>query len=349
MLRDTVRGFVTVASGLAEEAGKRVVLTAAELLERSGIDLAEVERKARAAGQFPPSVKSLQTLAEEAVTAGRAGFDLATGVARNEVEKAFEKVGDQVTKVGVVLAYLESRLRDVEEDTAPEAVRPADKNGAAAARADGLFGHGWEHGGESQDTGGRTGEPIVAERVPVDDGGSPEPGAEAPAREAWAAEEPDAGAPRPSARTAPAKRAAAGKAARKPAGKPAGKAGTGTPAEQAPAKPASTKRTPAKQQAPAKQTPARRTPAKGAPGKGAAAAGGSAPDKAAADKAAVKKAAAKKPAAKKAAGKKTTVTRTASAGQPTAKKAAPAGGAAKRAATKRTTVRRTTSSKGPDA
>ncbi|MFE4606617.1 hypothetical protein ACFRKE_37790, partial [Kitasatospora indigofera] len=184
MLRDTVRGFVTVASGLAEEAGKRVVLTAAELLERSGIDLAEVERKARAAGQFPPSVKSLQTLAEEAVTAGRAGFDLATGVARNEVEKAFEKVGDQVTKVGVVLAYLESRLRDVEEDTAPEAARPADKNGAAAARADGLFGHGWEHGGESQDTGGRTGEPIVAERVPVDDGGSPEPGAEAPAREA---------------------------------------------------------------------------------------------------------------------------------------------------------------------
>ncbi|MFE3114020.1 hypothetical protein ACFXKJ_31930 [Kitasatospora indigofera] len=349
MLRDTVRGFVTVASGLAEEAGKRVVLTAAELLERSGIDLAEVERKARAAGQFPPSVKSLQTLAEEAVTAGRAGFDLATGVARNEVEKAFEKVGDQVTKVGVVLAYLESRLRDVEEDTAPEAARPADKNGAAAARADGLFGHGWEHGGESQDTGGRTGEPIVAERVPVDDGGSPEPGAEAPAREAWAAEEPDAGAPRPSARTASAKRAAAGKAARKPAGKPAGKAGTGTPAEQAPAKPASTKRTPAKQQAPAKQTPARRTPAKGAPGKGAAAAGGSAPDKAAADKAAVKKAAAKKPAAKKAAGKKTTVTRTASAGQPTAKKAAPAGGAAKRAATKRTTVRRTTSSKGPDA
>ncbi|MFE2916656.1 hypothetical protein [Kitasatospora indigofera] len=349
MLRDTVRGFVTVASGLAEEAGKRVVLTAAELLERSGIDLAEVERKARAAGQFPPSVKSLQTLAEEAVTAGRAGFDLATGVARNEVEKAFEKVGDQVTKVGVVLAYLESRLRDVEEDTAPEAARPADKNGAAAARADGLFGHGWEHGGESQDTGGRTGEPIVAERVPVDDGGSPEPGAEAPAREAWAAEEPDAGAPRPSARTAPAKRAAAGKAARKTAGKPAGKAGTGTPAEQAPAKPASTKRTPAKQQAPAKQTPARRTPAKGAPGKGAAAAGGSAPDKAAADKAAVKKAAAKKPAAKKAAGKKTTVTRTASAGQPTAKKAAPAGGAAKRAATKRTTVRRTTSSKGPDA
>lgn len=338
MLRDTVRGFVTVASGLAEEAGKRVVLTAAELLERSGIDLAEVERKARAAGQFPPSVKSLQTLAEEAVTAGRAGFDLAAGVARNEVEKAFEKVGDQVTKVGVVLAYLESRLRDVEEDTAP-AARPADKNGAAAARADGLFGHGWEHGGESQDTGGRTGEPIVAERVPVDDGGSPEAADEAPAREAWAAEEPDAGAPRPSARTAPAKRAAAGKAARKTAGKPTGKAGTGTPAEQAPAKPASAKKTPAK------QTPAGRTPAKGAPAKGAAAAGGSTPDKAAA-----KKAAAKKPAAKKATGKKTTVTRTASAGQPTARKAAPAGGAAaKRAATKRTTVRRTTSSKGPDA
>ncbi|MFF1874897.1 hypothetical protein [Kitasatospora herbaricolor] len=335
MLRDTVRGFVTVASGLAEEAGKRVVLTAAELLERSGIDLAEVERKARAAGQFPPSVKSLQTLAEEAVTAGRAGFDLATGVARSEVEKAFEKVGDQVTKVGVVLAYLESRLRDVEEDGAP-AARPADKNGAAAARADGLFGHGWEQGGESSDTGGRPGEPIVAERVPVDDGGSPEPAGEDRAGEAWAPEGPDA--PRPPARTAQAKRAAAGKA-RKTPGKPAGKAGTGGAAGRPAAK-----ATPAKQ-APAKQAPAKGTPAKKASGKGAAA-GSSTPEKAAPAK---KAAAAKKPAAKKAAGKKTTVTRTASAGQPTAKKAAPAAGAAKRAATKRTTVRRTTSSKGPDA
>ncbi|WP_329499095.1 hypothetical protein [Kitasatospora herbaricolor] len=328
MLRDTVRGFVTVASGLAEEAGKRVVLTAAELLERSGIDLAEVERKARAAGQFPPSVKSLQTLAEEAVTAGRAGFDLATGVARSEVEKVFEKVGDQVTKVGVVLAYLESRLRDVEEDDAP-AARSADKNGAAAARADGLFGHGWEQGGESPDTGGRPGEPIVAERVPVDDGGSPEP-----AGEAWAPEGPDA--PQPPARTAPAKRAAAGKATRKTPGKPAGKAGTGGAAAAG---------RPAAKQAPAKGTPAKGTPAKQASGKGAAA-GGSTPDRAAPAK---KAAAAKKPAAKKAAGKKTTVTRTASAGQPTAKKAAPAAGATKRAATKRTTVRRTTSSKGPDA
>ncbi|GGV37411.1 hypothetical protein GCM10010495_63330 [Kitasatospora herbaricolor] len=348
MLRDTVRGFVTVASGLAEEAGKRVVLTAAELLERSGIDLAEVERKARAAGQFPPSVKSLQTLAEEAVTAGRAGFDLATGVARSEVEKAFEKVGDQVTKVGVVLAYLESRLRDVEEDDAP-AARPADKNGAAAARADGLFGHGWEQGGGSSDTGGRPGEPIVAERVPVDDGGSPEPAGEDRTGEAWTPE--GAEAPQPPAPTAPAKRAAAGKAARKTPGKPAAKAGTGgaaaagrpaartAPAKQAPAKQATAKGTPAK------GTPAKGTPAKQASGKGPAA-GGATPDKAAPAK---KAAAAKKPAAKKAAGKKTTVTRTASAGQPTAKKATPAAGATKRAATKRTTVRRTTSSKGPDA
>ncbi|MCX5210137.1 hypothetical protein OG689_12685 [Kitasatospora sp. NBC_00240] len=337
MLRDTVRGFVTVASGLAEEAGKRVVLTAAELLERSGIDLAEVERKARAAGQFPPSVKSLQTLAEEAVTAGRAGFDLATGVARSEVEKAFEKVGDQVTKVGVVLAYLESRLRDVDEDSAP-AARPADKNGAAAARADGLFGHGWEQGDEPRDSGGRPGEPIVAERVPVDDGGSPEPDGGAQAREAWAAEEPQA--PRPTAGTAPVKRAAAGKATRKPAGKPAGKAGTGGTATS---RGGATGRTAAKG-TPAKGAPAKGTPTKGTsagptPAKGAAA-GSSTPDKAAP---------AKKAAAKKAAGKKTTVTKTASTGQPTAKKAAPAGGAAKRAATKRTTVRRTTSSKGPDA
>ncbi|WP_405019783.1 hypothetical protein OHV05_25905 [Kitasatospora sp. NBC_00070] len=122
MLRDAVRGVVVVATEVAEEAGKRV----AGLLERSGVNAAALE-------QFPPSAKTLQTLAEEAVTAGRAGVDLAIGVTRSEVEKVFEKVGDQVMKVGVVLSFLESRLREAEEPVpAPE------------ARAGGLFEAGWE-------------------------------------------------------------------------------------------------------------------------------------------------------------------------------------------------------------
>lgn len=126
MLPKTVRGAVDVAAGLVEEVGKRVVGTAAGLLEKGGLDVAELER--RLGGQFPPSAESLQTLAEEALTAGRAGVDLAVGVARGEVEKAFERVGDQVTKVGVVLAYLESKLREVEE----EGVAPTPKPGAGA-------------------------------------------------------------------------------------------------------------------------------------------------------------------------------------------------------------------------
>lgn len=51
MLPKTVRGAVEVAAGLVEEVGKRVVVTAAGLLERTGIDVTEVER--RLGGQFP--------------------------------------------------------------------------------------------------------------------------------------------------------------------------------------------------------------------------------------------------------------------------------------------------------
>ncbi|MFF2081925.1 hypothetical protein ACFVXG_45030 [Kitasatospora sp. NPDC058162] len=168
MLPRSVRGAVAAAAVVVEEVGKRVVDTAAAVLEKTGVDVAEVER--RLGGQFPPSAKTLQTLAEEAVTAGRAGVDLAVGVARNEVEKAFERVGDQVTKVGVVLAYLESKLREVEEEPAagsgagPYAAGYPEEEPVPAPRADDLFGRGWEFEDEPV-----AAEPIVAERVEVDE------------------------------------------------------------------------------------------------------------------------------------------------------------------------------------
>ncbi|MFC5668065.1 hypothetical protein ACFP3U_34510 [Kitasatospora misakiensis] len=157
MLPKTVRGAVAAAAVLVEEVGKRVVGTAAGLLEKGGIDVAEVER--RLGGQFPPSAQSLQTLADEALTAGRAGVDMAVGVARGEVEKVFEKVGDQVTKVGVVLAYLESKLREVEDEEA-QAERAGFAPAAPAPRAGGLFEDGWE-----QETKGSA----EAERIAVDE------------------------------------------------------------------------------------------------------------------------------------------------------------------------------------
>ncbi|MEU9044374.1 MULTISPECIES: hypothetical protein [unclassified Kitasatospora] len=161
--------MVETAAEVVEEVGKRVVVTAASILEKAGVDVAEVER--RLGGEFPPSAKTLQTLAGEAVTAGLAGVDLAVGVARNEAEKVFEKVGDQVTKVGVVLAYLESKLREVEEEV-PAATPGEGAYGAEepvpAPRADDLFGRGWEY--EDEPSAGRSaGEPIVAERVEVDE------------------------------------------------------------------------------------------------------------------------------------------------------------------------------------
>ncbi|MFF2123720.1 hypothetical protein ACFVXH_40965 [Kitasatospora sp. NPDC058184] len=161
--------MVETAAGVVEEVGKLVVGTASSILEKAGVDVARVER--RLGGQFPPSVETLQTLAGEAVTAGRAGVDLAVGVARNEAEKVFERVGDQVTKVGVVLAYLETKLREVEEE-APAAAAGPGAYGAEepvpAPRAGDLFGRGWE--AEEERSAARTvGEPIVAERVEVDE------------------------------------------------------------------------------------------------------------------------------------------------------------------------------------
>ncbi|MDH6579343.1 hypothetical protein [Kitasatospora sp. MAP5-34] len=192
MLRDAVRGVTVLAVELAEETGKRVVGTAAGLLERSGVDVAAIERTV--AEQFPPSVRSLQMLAGEAVTVGRAGLDLAVGTARAEAEKIFELVGDQVVKVGVVLGYLESRLREVEEEHPAPAAKPE-------ARAGDLFGVGWEAEAESE---------IAAEEA--EEAAPPEPVAEEPVP-----------VPEPTKKAAPVKKKAAAKkvAVKKPAAKKA--------------------------------------------------------------------------------------------------------------------------------
>ncbi|MFD9130136.1 hypothetical protein ACFV0G_36180, partial [Kitasatospora sp. NPDC059571] len=144
MLRDAVRGVVAIAATIAEEAGRRVAGTAAELLERTGVDVSAVERKV--AEYVPPSARSLQMLAGEAVTVGRAGIDLAVGVARGEAERLFETVGDQAVKLGVVLGYIEGKLRDVDAEPS-EGARPAADGRRPAGReprAEGLFTAGWD-------------------------------------------------------------------------------------------------------------------------------------------------------------------------------------------------------------
>jgi hypothetical protein len=252
MLPRTVRGAVAAAAVVVEEVGKRVVETAAAVLEKTGVDVTEVERKL--GGQFPPSAKTLQTMAEEAVTAGRAGVDLAVGVARNEVEKAFERVGDQVTKVGVVLAYLESKLREIEEEpvaakSGPDLYEAAAEEPTPAPRADDLFGRGWEYESERV-----AGEPIVAERVDVDEPVEVDP----PVPPAPRAGEPTVAKKTTAAKKATAKKATAGKAAatKTTAGKAAAK--KTTTAKKATVE----KTTTAKQPDAQPKTPAKRTATK---------------------------------------------------------------------------------------
>ncbi|MFB7668183.1 hypothetical protein ACFC1R_30390 [Kitasatospora sp. NPDC056138] len=271
MLRDAVRGVVVMATGLAEETGRRVVGAATGLLERSGVDVAAIERTVNE--QFPPSAKSLQTLAEDAVTAGRAGLDLALGAARSEVDKVFERVGDQVVKVGVVLSYLESKLREVEEQ--PQAGAAARPGARPEARAGNLFEAGWDE---------RAPEPVEVDRTDGTAGSErPEPtrrtAAKQPASKQSTARQATAGqsaakgtGAKPAVRDAAVKKAPAVKAG---AGGTTGRASAATgktATGKADAERVGTKKATAKK-APAKQTP-------------------------------VKKAAAKKPAAKKSAPKK---------------------------------------------
>ncbi|MEV4613452.1 histone H1-like repetitive region-containing protein [Kitasatospora sp. NPDC049258] len=271
MLRDAVRGAVAVATAVAEETGRRVLTTATGLLERGGVDVAAVERVI--AEQFPPSGRSLQSLTQEAFTVGRAGVDLAVGVARSEAERIFERVGDQVMKVGVVLSFLESQLRDTEEQ--PVAEQPDGRApGRPAPRAEGLFEAGWD----DEEWGG------AAEEVPADAWAVPEPAepvTEAPARPASAKSTPTANG-----------RAAGGSSAAA-----AGKA----PEEKAPAKKASAKKASAKK-APAENAASEKAPAKKTTTK-----------KTVARKTVATGTEARKPAARKGAAKKTVVRKATSA------------------------------------
>ncbi|WP_371500155.1 hypothetical protein OG871_27115 [Kitasatospora sp. NBC_00374] len=278
MLRDAVRGVVAVATTIAEETGKRVLTTATGLLERGGVDVAAVER--RFAEQFPPSGRSLQSLAEEAVTVGRAGVDMAVGVARAEAEKVFERVGDQVVKIGVVLSFLESQLRNTEEE--PAAAAGADQPPARpAARAEALFEAGWD----DEEWGSRA--ETDAETVPADAWAVPEEEPEPDEKPA----EPVTG---PAARStgpgkAPAKKAPAKKA---PAAKRTAKAPTPREAmpKEAPAHPVEK---PAAKKATGKKTVAKKTVAR------KTVAGGAEPTKPAGRKTAARKTVVRKTSAAK--------------------------------------------------
>ncbi|GAA1274031.1 hypothetical protein GCM10009665_72050 [Kitasatospora nipponensis] len=323
-MAQTLREYMELAAGLAQEAGKRALGTAAELLERSGVDLAAVERTVTA--QLPSSVQSLPTTARELVTVGLGGLDLAVGLARAEAEKTFERfgrLGDQVVKVGVVLSYLEGKLRDLEDDgSAAEDSGAAARPGPPQPRADALFGEDWQPEQEPVTgfAGGFDAEPDAGFDTGFDAGFDAGPDAGFDLDRTAGSQAPLVPEPRVASTPRPARKAPAAPRKAAPRKSTAGKAGAGeSPAAGAPTKKAAARKTATKKVAaktasepktPAKKAPAKKAPAKTAPAKKAPAKQAD-PGQGTATKAAAKKATAKKsPAA-------------------TAKKAAPRRSAAK--------------------
>jgi len=230
-MRDALRTCLQIAGGLTEATRRRATAVAKELLDQTGMDVDDLQR--RIGDRIPSEVR---TLADELIASGRANRDLLIGLIREEVDKTMSRVGrlaDEVTKVGVVLEALERRVRNLEDDESPA--------GAPAASAT-----------------------TPVEHVPVDDvapATAPVTTPPAPARKAAPAKKaaPATKTAAPAKKTAPAAKKAA-PAAKKPAAKkPAAKKAAPAAEKTAVAK----KAAPVKKAAPAKKAPANKAaPAK---------------------------------------------------------------------------------------
>src|SRR5581483_8324294 len=129
-LREALRigGEVTGAALHGVEAAGREVLSVA------GLEPQKV--RGRLAEPFPASV---QHLAEDVVAAGRENRDLVIGLVRSEAEKAWHRLGDGFTQVGVLLEMLERRVRDLEAEPVakpPAAEEPAPRTTAVRVEVD---------------------------------------------------------------------------------------------------------------------------------------------------------------------------------------------------------------------
>jgi hypothetical protein len=165
-MRDMLRGCVR----FAEETGRRAAGTALELLERGGVDLKGLERALTE--RVPAPVRSLWTVAEDVVTVGKGGAELVAGRIRSEAEKTWHRVGvvgDQVVKVGVILEFLERKLRELDDRGSGGSPEPSVWE-TTAPRADSLFGAGWE----DDEAGEAPRAAAVPVRIPVVEESAPE-------------------------------------------------------------------------------------------------------------------------------------------------------------------------------
>lgn len=133
-MRDVVRSYLQIASGLTEMTRQRVTEVAKVLVERSGLDLEQVPEQAQALPQF------VQQVAEELYETGKANRDLLVGIVRGEVDKALTRTRPwtkDLAKAEEEITRLKSRVTDLEHRLArastPRAARPAGAPGAGGA------------------------------------------------------------------------------------------------------------------------------------------------------------------------------------------------------------------------
>ncbi|OPC83486.1 hypothetical protein B4N89_23390 [Embleya scabrispora] len=130
-MRDVVRSYLQIASGLTEMTRQRVTEVAKVLVERSGLDLEQVPEQAQALPQF------VQQVAEELYETGKANRDLLVGIVRGEVDKALTRTRPwtkDLAKAEEEITRLKSRVTDLEHRLArastPRAARPAGAPGS---------------------------------------------------------------------------------------------------------------------------------------------------------------------------------------------------------------------------
>lgn len=244
-MRDALRSYLQIATGLTEMTVHRVTETARNLVEKSGVDLeqvlpSQVAQQAQAVPQY------VQQVADELFATGKANRDLLVGVVRGEVDKAMGRLrpwGDDVKAVRQDLERVERRVTDLEHRLALASAAPRVRRAAAAPVQDEepvpVRGAGTSAGaGEPAATRGSAGKaadedgPVARRAVTPARAAKKAAAKKAPARKAAAKKAP-AAKDAPAGRTAAKKSApggAAGGAAAKstksakkaPGGKPAG-------------------------------------------------------------------------------------------------------------------------------
>ncbi|UGQ10244.1 histone [Yinghuangia sp. ASG 101] len=125
-MRDALRSYLQIATGLTEMTVHRVTETARHLVEKSGVDIdqvlpPQVAQQAQAVPQY------VQQVADELFATGKANRDLLVGVVRSEVDKAMGRLRpwlDDVKAVRDDVERLERRVTDLEHRLALASAAP---------------------------------------------------------------------------------------------------------------------------------------------------------------------------------------------------------------------------------